>query len=209
MKKQILSSLFLLVSIFYFLFSACLVGPAYALGARPGRIPYYLRVAIVEGVDSFGLAIHSAYQIRTLETDQLLAEGRSLRETKVLSTPVGIKIGEENFAIYGIRIQPRRDASIYVNNRRFRGSINIIRTEENKLLVVNYVDIEDYLYGVLPREVSAYWPGEALKAQAIAARSLLCTRVASRRMVTTNSQLLSIRKFMAVVLLRSIAVTEW
>lgn len=36
---------------------------------------------------------------------------------------------------------------------------------------VNYVDLEKYLYGVVPRESPSAWPAEALKAQAVAARS--------------------------------------
>lgn len=40
-----------------------------------------------------------------------------------------------------------------------------------KLAVINYVNIEDYVKGVLPYEVNADWPSEALKAQAVCARS--------------------------------------
>jgi stage II sporulation protein D len=39
------------------------------------------------------------------------------------------------------------------------------------LTAVNYVDIEQYLYSVLGAEMSGNWPQEALKAQAVAARS--------------------------------------
>ncbi|RYZ69687.1 MAG: SpoIID/LytB domain-containing protein, partial [Proteobacteria bacterium] len=37
--------------------------------------------------------------------------------------------------------------------------------------LVNIIDHEDYLKGVVPAEVSASWPSETLKAQAVAARS--------------------------------------
>ncbi len=39
------------------------------------------------------------------------------------------------------------------------------------LSVINHVDLENYLYGVVPREIPASGPLEALKAQSIAARS--------------------------------------
>lgn len=42
-----------------------------------------------------------------------------------------------------------------------------------KLTVINYVNIEDYVKGVLPYEMSASWPIEALKAQAVCARSFV------------------------------------
>ncbi len=170
MKKQ--PFCLLLLSTLYFLLSTIiLLRPAYCLGTRPPRLPYYIRVAVVEGKDSLQLTIRSAYQIRALNTNELLLEDKSLWRKKVLPMPAGIKIGQDNFEIYGIKIQPQREATIYINNRRFRGNIDIIRTEGERLLVVNHLDIEDYLYGVLYHEVSPYWPKEALRAQAIAARS--------------------------------------
>jgi SpoIID/LytB domain protein len=39
------------------------------------------------------------------------------------------------------------------------------------MTVVNVVNIESYLYGVIPAEMPAGWPEEAIRAQAIAARS--------------------------------------
>ncbi|MFB4165199.1 SpoIID/LytB domain-containing protein [Alteribacillus sp. JSM 102045] len=41
----------------------------------------------------------------------------------------------------------------------------------NRLQLYNVLDMEDYLKGVVPREMSASWPAEALKAQAVAARN--------------------------------------
>ena len=40
------------------------------------------------------------------------------------------------------------------------------------IMVVNHIYLEEYLYGVVPNEMSDSWPIEALKAQAIAARKL-------------------------------------
>jgi stage II sporulation protein D len=37
--------------------------------------------------------------------------------------------------------------------------------------VINALDVEAYLYGVVPKEMSPQWPLEALKAQAVAART--------------------------------------
>ncbi len=42
---------------------------------------------------------------------------------------------------------------------------------EGRLWVVNYVDIEAYLYGVVPKEMPCHWPDQALMAQAVAART--------------------------------------
>ncbi len=49
---------------------------------------------------------------------------------------------------------------------KFKVGIN-----ENGLYIVNTIDMENYLLGVVPSESSASWPIESLKAQALAARS--------------------------------------
>jgi stage II sporulation protein D len=43
--------------------------------------------------------------------------------------------------------------------------------ERGKLYAVNHVSLDHYLRGVVPREMPFYWPQEALRAQAIVARS--------------------------------------
>ena len=43
--------------------------------------------------------------------------------------------------------------------------------DSGSLTVVNYVDLEDYLKGVIPYEVFPSWPMDALKAQAVTART--------------------------------------
>ena len=55
-------------------------------------------------------------------------------------------------------------------DRTYRGKIEI-RVTKSGLSVVNIVNLEEYLYGVVPSEMPSSWPKEALKAQAVAARS--------------------------------------
>lgn len=55
-------------------------------------------------------------------------------------------------------------------NKKYRGAIGIAGT--TGITPYNIVDIEEYLYGVVPGEMAASWPEEALKAQAVAARSI-------------------------------------
>jgi SpoIID/LytB domain protein len=55
-------------------------------------------------------------------------------------------------------------------DRSYRGSIEF-RPEKTGITLINMLNIEEYLYGVIPAEMPASWPMEALKAQAIAARS--------------------------------------
>jgi stage II sporulation protein D len=62
------------------------------------------------------------------------------------------------------------DEAVRVGGRRYRGRL-LIEALGNRLALLNVVGLEDYLRGVLPSEVEAGGPAEALKAQAVAARS--------------------------------------
>lgn len=54
--------------------------------------------------------------------------------------------------------------------RPYRGEIQVV-SEGGKLQAINVIGLEQYLYGVVPSEVPTDWPLEALKAQAVVARS--------------------------------------
>jgi stage II sporulation protein D len=54
--------------------------------------------------------------------------------------------------------------------REYRGALRFVASGDD-LLVVNVVDLEEYLRGVVPAEMMAGWPLEALKAQAVASRT--------------------------------------
>lgn len=55
--------------------------------------------------------------------------------------------------------------------REYRGAMRAVRTGTSTINVVNVLSLEHYLLGVVPRESPASFQPEALKAQAIAARS--------------------------------------
>ena len=57
-----------------------------------------------------------------------------------------------------------------VNQRSYKGSVRVMAQGE-KLLVVNQLELETYLASVLPAKTMVVWPDEAVKAQAVAARS--------------------------------------
>ncbi|TDP90652.1 SpoIID/LytB domain protein [Halanaerobium saccharolyticum] len=55
-------------------------------------------------------------------------------------------------------------------NRQYRGNM-IIKGEGEEFTLINQVELTPYLVSVVPSEIYASWPEEALKAQAVAARS--------------------------------------
>lgn len=60
--------------------------------------------------------------------------------------------------------------TIKIEEMKYRGYLNF-KNLNGKIELVNHVDLEEYLYGLLPREMGASFPPEALKAQAVAART--------------------------------------
>lgn len=56
----------------------------------------------------------------------------------------------------------------------------LIDPNSDKILLVEWVGLETYLSGVLPTEISPSWPLEAIKAQAVAARSYTLDRYLAR-----------------------------
>ena len=67
-------------------------------------------------------------------------------------------------------IEPTDSGAVFIGDRWYRGRLLLIAQGDN-LLAINYVDMEEYLLSVVGSEMSAAAPIEALKAQAVAARS--------------------------------------
>jgi stage II sporulation protein D len=59
---------------------------------------------------------------------------------------------------------------LYVNNAGYRGKIEL-HNVLGKIYIVNILNIEEYLYSVVPSEMPASWNIEALKAQSVASRT--------------------------------------
>src|SRR5213593_2885531 len=72
-----------------------------------------------------------------------------------------------------VRFDLPGNAGIEVDNRTYRGSIEVFGNRRNTFTVVNELPLEDYLLGVVPNELSptTFQELEALKAQAVAART--------------------------------------
>jgi stage II sporulation protein D len=126
----------------------------------------HIRVAIVlrqpsvqlvfpENDEHYGLP-QSGTPVAEREEDQL----RELKLTadKIQGSRAGIIPKDEN-------------GEIKVNGENYRGSLEFIREKDGTLSVINDVPLEDYVMGVVAGEVPPQWPLEALRAQAIAART--------------------------------------
>jgi stage II sporulation protein D len=71
-------------------------------------------------------------------------------------------------------VDPGPGGLFQLGDRLYRGRLLLVAHAGN-IWGVNYVNMRQYLYSVVASEVSSSWPSEALKAQAVAARSYALT----------------------------------
>jgi stage II sporulation protein D len=156
MTRKIFSIAFIALILFM------LQGYLYGMGDVRSRIYIPLRVLVVGNTEDITLRVKGGYKILDVADEKILKEGVNLEEQQIFARDI--------FGT-GIKISGGDRSRIYINGRQFRGSTDIIKNEDKKILVVNHIDLEEYLLGVLYHEVSHHWPIEVLKAQAIAART--------------------------------------
>lgn len=138
--------------------------------ANKKNINPILRVLVIENKDNVLMVIKGGYRIYSIPSDKLLTGGYILH-TVVSASDQGIMFGQRDLKFSKIRIVVPESAYIYIDGRAFRGSVDIVRKDNAKLMVINRVPLEEYLYGVLYNEVSHRWPIESIKAQAVTART--------------------------------------
>lgn len=63
--------------------------------------------------------------------------------------------------------------------RRYRGALRVVPVGGTSYQVINVVPFEEYLKGVVPSEMPTFWHPEALRAQAVAARTYALRKVQS------------------------------
>ncbi len=131
---------------------------------RSGHSRYSVSGAAASG--ALRLDPSLTYDVTTADGHVVLRHGSDdvgqVDGTLRLSAPAGGAVTLAGGAVNGLR-----DGS-------YRGSIDITRSGSG-LIAVNTVPLEQYVAGVISAEVSASWPAEALKVQAVAARSYALT----------------------------------
>jgi stage II sporulation protein D len=68
-------------------------------------------------------------------------------------------------------IQPGHEGTVLVNDRQYRGRFRLVPVSTGSFDLVNDVDVDGYLKGVLPAELYKSWDAETYRAQAIVART--------------------------------------
>jgi stage II sporulation protein D len=107
------------------------------------------------------------YRFQALNADRVaVIDARTRRTRARLRVPVTVT-GGASTRLHG-------SAENGLSNGFYRGRM-VLSREGGRVLAVNHVSLEHYLYGVVPAEMPASWPAEALAAQAVCARSYALT----------------------------------
>lgn len=129
-----------------------------------------LRVALFYERPEVLVGVNGPYEVHGFPTNQALTQGTFLPATPVRPEPSGIRFGPTLFRVSGLRIQSETK-EVRVGNRAYHDTIQVLKNPKGSLTLVNEIDVEEYLKGVLPWESNPEWPKEALKAQAVASRT--------------------------------------
>jgi stage II sporulation protein D len=131
-----------------------------------------MRVAIAKGVPTFNLSLSASAD--------LIDQSGDHQGTLSPNTPYTASASGETVSVGGydltspVWVEPAIGGVFTLGNRTYRGRL-LLAAKESHLWGVNFVNLRQYLYSVVASEVSSSWPVEALKAQAVAARSYALT----------------------------------
>jgi len=140
-----------------------------------------INVKIAEGNTFLISATRGFYKIKDQKKEEIF-----YHPVKIKFSPAGIDI---NGKIWDkeIKIEPDDNSFCEVNQKSYRGII-IIKKAKGKLEVINKVNLEEYLYGVIKLEISPEWPLATLCAQAIVARTYAVRRLWNNFPITNLPQ---------------------
>ncbi|MBD2259049.1 SpoIID/LytB domain-containing protein [Pseudanabaena sp. FACHB-2040] len=147
-----------------------------------------MRVAIARNASSLSVGVSTAGYLMDLNGQNYC---NIPAQTSYVARPTGQGIDFGNCQLgTAVWLESAEGGYIYINDTWFKGRVLLLNDGGN-LLAVNYVLMHDYLSSVVGTEMFVNWPIEALKAQAIAARSYALThhvRPASRHFDLDNTE---------------------
>ena len=138
-----------------------------------------IRVAVKTDTDTVRLNLEGSYAMTDLATGEKLLAGRGGLRAGLSVCGQRLCIDTRPTDSAAIRIQASRGLGVQSDDDLiwYRGELDVLADEYGRLSAVNRLDLEDYLRGVLPREVSSDWPMAALQAQAVASRTYALFRM--------------------------------
>lgn len=133
----------------------------------PAQAAMELRVAIQQGVSKITIGSSTKAVIRD-GAGRVVGEMAPMDGKEARSS--GGSVAMDGRKATDLFIEPTSGGYVWIGDRWYRGRARIVPSGKG-LTAVNQVDLEQYLYSVLGAEMGGNWPLEALKAQAVAART--------------------------------------
>ncbi len=138
-----------------------------------------VRIGLATDKTSITLSCNKLYYLLDPTNQEKLGKLKSYQKVQLKVVRDGIRIygPKGNLAFDGIErvlLGSDKDNSWFsLDGKRYRGFIEVIRKDASKMIVVNELEIEDYLRGVVPKEIGKITMEnvEAAKTQAVAART--------------------------------------
>ena len=135
--------------------------------ALPALAALEMRVAIEQDVSRVTIG-SSTNAVLKDGSGQVLAQIPAMGALTAESQGGRVKV--DQWTASQVWVEPEGDGYVYIGDQWYRGRTLVVPTSSG-ITAVNYVDLEEYLYSVVGAEMPTSWPLEALKAQAVAARS--------------------------------------
>ena len=130
-----------------------------------------LNVMLGESLASAVVSAEGDYQILDGNAGKSLLKMSEGSDAKLTISGNALHINGQKVGSSIITLKPNSSsARVLYNDVAYRGTLRIIY-DGSSIKVINNVSLEDYTKGVLPSEMSPSWNKEALKAQAVAART--------------------------------------
>lgn len=139
--------------------------------ATPGTPP---PIRVLLGSKARGkhrIRIDGPYRVRVLGDWRVLAQGERLATCDVIVSSDTLQVGNNAFEHSSLQIDVLQSGTLWVNDHRYHGSLQLIGTSEGQLRAIGLVDTESYVASVVNGEMPGDFPVAARQAQAIAART--------------------------------------
>ena len=125
------------------------------------------RIGILKGAKEVILEMSKPCVMTDTETKEVIRQIDANRKF-ILNTS---NLKNKSVDLRGEKVE-LKDMNVTINGKKYFGGVRIIKNS-NSITVINLVPVEEYLRGVVPKEMSPSFEMEALKAQAVAARTFL------------------------------------
>jgi stage II sporulation protein D len=134
---------------------------------------FRIRVLLLNDVKLCTISVPGSFAVATGQTERIEAyfekPGQSIKITLADGAMI---IANRHFKSRQITILPDEPFVFQLNGQYYRGDLQLLLNESGSAFqAVNVVPLEAYLAGVVGSEMPYYWEPEALKAQAIIART--------------------------------------